>query len=162
MLAQIDSESDKSCNSGGQHDNKVIEISCYDTWNTPAILVELSRGSEATILVRKPNKGVNTSSESISTFWVETTLADNSANDVYRLTYEGKFYKSLTEGWTRDGCSKCAGDWPYYGWTITANEEFEGLGAFMLEGALLTCPSESLRYNEYEDKAYRVVVKVVD
>ena len=96
MLAQIDSESDKSCNSGGQHDNKVIEISCYDTWNTPAILVELSRGSEATILVRKPNKGVNTSSESISTFWVETALTDNSANDVYRLTYEGKFYKSLT------------------------------------------------------------------
>ena len=78
------------------------------------------------------------------------------------MTYEGKFYKSLTEGWTRDGCSKCAGDWPYYGWTITANEEFEGLGAFMLEGALLTCPSESLRYNEYEDKAYRVVVKVID
>ena len=75
----------------------MIDISCYDTWNSPAILIELSRGQEATILVRKPNKGVNmSSSESVSTFWIETVLAENNAKDVYRLTYEGKFYKSLT------------------------------------------------------------------
>ena len=102
------------------------------------------------------------SSESVSTFWIETVLNENKASDVFKLVFEGKFYKSATEGWTTDGCSKCAGDWPYYGWTITANEEFEGLGAFLLEGALLTCPSESLRFNEYDDKAYRVVVKVID
>ena len=81
---------------------------------------------------------------------------------MYKLTYEGKFYKDGADGWTSDASAKSSGDWPYYGWTITANEENRGLGAFMLEGALLTCPSETLRYNEYDDKSYRVVVKVVD
>ena len=113
-------------------------------------------------MIRKPNKGVNTSSESVSTFWVETVLNDNGADKVFKLTYEGKFYKSDTEGWTNDAQAEHAGNWPYYGWTITANEEFRGLGAFMLEGVLLSCPSETLRYNRFEDRAYRVVVKVVD
>ena len=147
---------------GGRHDDEIVEISCYDTWQTPANLIELSRGKEATIMIRKPNKGVNTSSESVSTFWVETVLNDNGADKVFKLTYEGKFYKSDTEGWTNDAQAEHAGNWPYYGWTITANEEFRGLGAFMLEGVLLSCPSETLRYNRFEDRAYRVVVKVVD
>ena len=147
---------------GGRHDDEIVEISCYDTWQTPANLIELSRGKEATIMIRKPNKGVNTSSDSVSTFWVETVLKDGDADKVFKLTYEGKFYKSDTEGWTNDSQAEHAGNWPYYGWTITANEEFRGLGAFMLEGVLLSCPSETLSYNKYEDRAYRVVVKVVD
>lgn len=63
--------------------------------------------------------------------------------------------------WLSDKYAENTGDWPYYGWTITANDEHIGLGAFLIEGALLSCPSETLRYNEYEDKAYRIVVKVV-
>lgn len=53
-------------------------------------------------MIRKPNKGVNTSSDSVSTFWVETILKDGGADKVFKLTYEGKFYKSDTEGWTND------------------------------------------------------------
>ena len=87
---------------GGRHDDEIVEISCYDTWQTPANLVELSRGKEATIMIRKPNKGVNMSSDSVSTFWVETILNEDGADKVFKLTYEGKFYKSDTEGWTND------------------------------------------------------------
>lgn len=99
------------------------------------------------------------SSESVSTFWIETLLKENNADKVFKLTFEGKFYKDKAGQWTNH---KESGDWPYYGWTITANEEHRGIGAFMLEAALLTCPSETLRYNEYEDKAFRMVVKVIE
>ena len=58
-------------------------------------MIELSKGKEATILIKKPNKGVNmSSSESISTFWIESILQDNMADKVFKLTYEGKFYKN--------------------------------------------------------------------
>ena len=43
----------------GAHDNQLIDISCYDTFQTNAVMIELSRGQEATILIRKPNIGVN-------------------------------------------------------------------------------------------------------
>lgn len=114
------------------------------------------------------------SSQTISTFWIETVLGspdeatsdgprcadDASADKVFKLSFEGKFYKDeLTGTWSSE--KKHAGAWPYYGWTVTANEEFAGLGAFMLEAALLSCPSEQLRYNEYDDKAFRFVVKVI-
>ena len=161
LLPQTESEPEQEM-SVGEHDDQIIEVSCYDTLQTPAILIELSKGKEATILIKKPNKGVNMSSSSISTFWIESILSDNMSDKVFKLTYEGKFYKNGANGWTTDGMADTSGDWPYYGWTITANEEHYGLGAFMLEGALLTCPRETLRYNEYEDKAYRIVVKVVD
>ena len=97
------------------------------------------------------------SSESASTFWIETLLKHNNENsNVFRLIFDGKFYKNSKTGeWTN---LKESSDWPYYGWTITANEEHRGIGAFLLEAALLTCPSETLRYNEYEDKVFRMIV----
>lgn len=146
----------------GIHDNVVVDVSNYDTWQTPAILVELSRGQEATIMIAKPNKGVNMSKNSVHSFWIETLLRGNDAENVYKLEFDGKFYRTDAGGWTTDGHQKDAGDWPFYGWTITANEELLGLGAFLLEGALLTCPTETLRYNEYEDNAYRFVIKVIE
>ena len=113
-------------------------------------------------MISKPNKGVNMSDESVHSFWMETLLRGNEAENVYKLTYDGKFFKTDNGGWTTDGNAEGSGDWPFYGWTVTANDELAGLGAFLLEGALLTCPSEKLRYNEYEDKAYRFVVKVIE
>ena len=116
-------------------------------------------------MIRKPNKGVNMhTQESISTFWIESVLKENNADQVFNLTYEGKFYKGCSEGeWVNDKKKNksSGGSWPYYGWTVTANEQYKGLGAFLIEGTLLSCPSETLRYNEYDDKAYRFVVKVV-
>ena len=93
---------------------------------------------------------------------METVLKEHDSDKVFKLTPGGKFYRGRKKGaWVSDKYAKNTGDWPYYAWTITANDEHIGLGAFLIEGALLSCPSETLRYNEYEDKAYRFVVKVV-
>ena len=166
-LAQIDSEQVdplETKTAGGRHNNLVIDATCFDLDQTPAVMIELSKGQEATIMLRKPNKGVNASSgnSSVSSFWIETVLEENNADKLYKLEYNGKFYRKGEDEWTsnREECG--AGHWPYFGWTITANEEHIGLGAFLLEGALLTCPSETLRFNEYEDRAYKFVVKVIE
>ena len=116
-------------------------------------------------MLRKPNKGVNLSSEAVNTFWVETILREGAADKAFKLDYSGKYYKmdgpDGNELWTRDRNEDGAGDWAYFGWTVTANEEHIGLGAFLLESTLLSCPSERLRYNEFDDLAYRFVVRVV-
>lgn len=128
-------------------------------------MIELSKGSDAMIMLRKPNKGVNLTSQAVSTLWIETILHEASADKVYKLDYDGLFYKkdgpAGEELWTTDRHEDQAGDWAYYGWTITANDEHIGLGAFMLEATLMACPSEKVRYNEYDDRAYRFVVKVI-
>ena len=142
----------------------MINVSPFDMIETPAVLIELSRGNQATILVKKPNKGVNVSNDQISTLWIETLLKTTGGNQGFKLVFVGKFYKKGDfegDDWTNDPEEVAAGDWPYYGWTITANEEQIGLGAFMLESTLLSCPSEKLRYNEFDDKTYRFVVIVV-
>jgi len=104
------------------------------------------------------------SGELVSTLWIETLLKATEDHQGFKLVFGGKFFKKGDRGsddWTQDPEEAKASDWPYYSWTITANDEHIGLGAFMLESALLTCPSEKLRYNEFDDKAYRFVVKVV-
>ena len=104
----------------------MINVSSFDIIETPAILIELSRGEQATILVKKPNKGVNMSGEYISTFWIETLLKTTGGNPGYKLVFDGKFYKKGdfdSDDWTKDSQEVAAGDWPYYGWTITANKK---------------------------------------